>query len=864
MLINVPVKTLAEFVHRRGDLYPSLGGRVTGEEGIATQRRVQQNRGDGYQREVVVSGEFSVGEVEVSLSGRLDGCDLTAEVPLVEEIKTTRADPAEAEQAVGSAHWAQARLYAALLARLHPEREAWAVRLLYCHPDEAQADDALTDENRQMTARSSFTEQRSAEWLSDYLAQTLEVYGRWLAAERTYQARRNRWLDARGFPYGGFRAHQRALAGRVYQAFRDGEHLLLEAPTGSGKTMGVLYPALKALAAGHVQRLFYLTSRGTGALAAMKAASDIGETPPHTAGIRVVDLVAKEKACLVEGMPCDTRCPYSVGYYDRIQGAVVDALEQATLDRETMRGVAESHQVCPFELSLDVAVHADLIIGDYNYLLDPVVRLQRFQDDAALGLLIDESHQLAERTRDMLSLTLSREDVKAAIAESPPAEILRRLKRTDRVLMEIRRELVAAQPRDRNPGGEVVIGTPEKLLRAAEQALEALAATEIDLSAWPLSRRLLFDLSRWVRAQNWCRGRSGQAQAQAEGEGSECGERGERGEREDPANDSATLAPEFRYLAQVTDRGRTRKSVRLRLACLDAAPYLESVLAGYGPHVRFSGTMTPLDLYQRLHGQAQAPAERVESPFAPDQLAALVVTDLPVYYRQRAASLPGLKNLVLNTVAARPGNYLVALPSFEYVQQLSEVLVTELGNGLLVQTPGMAAEARAEFLEGFQADGPTRVGLIVLGGLFAESVDFSHAPLAGVICVGVGLPPVSRQKEEMRVHFDADLGAGGGDTVAYQQPAMTRVLQMAGRLLRSPADRGVLLLIDDRFARPAFQRFFPKHWRPVNVAAADVPAHLENFWQAESGLPRLRSSSDPVRMDGTSAPPGNQIRQQET
>lgn len=818
MLNAVAVKSLAEFVHRRGDLYPALGGRVTGEEGIASQRRAQQNRGGGYEREMTVAAEFEIGPLRISLAGRLDGCDLTAAPPFVEEIKTTRAEPDAAERAVGSAHWAQARLYAALLAREHPEHAEWQVRLLYCHPDTG--------------AQKSFEETRSISWLAEYLDSSLAAYAQWLQAQQAYRERRNRWLEARDFPYGGFRAHQRALAGRVYQAFRDSEHLLLEAPTGSGKTMGVLYPALKALAADHVQRLFYLTSRGTGALAALKAALDMGTAADR---IRVVDLIAKEKACLVEGMPCDDRCAYAVGYYDRIQAAVADALAQAQLDRNAIRAVAEAHRVCPFELSLDAALWADLIVGDYNYLLDPVVRLQRFMNDSGLGLLVDESHQLAERTRDMLSLALSRADVKAAVGESPPAGIARRLKRLDRVLMEIRRGLAAADGAS-DAAGEVVIEPPEKLLGAAQKALEALAEEEIDLSAWPLTRQVLFNLSRWVRAQSWAgRGKDGNG--------------GNSGGR---ATDE--LAPEFRYLGQVADQGRGKKGVRIRLSCLDAAPYLESVLAEYGPHVRFSGTVTPLALYQSLHGQNEAPGERVESPFAPAQLATLIVTDVPVYYRQRSASLPRLAALLEQTVESRAGNYLVALPSFQYLGQLAEALDSHWAVELLVQTPGMDEASRAEFLDRFQDDGVPRVGLIVLGGLFAESVDFSHAPLAGVICVGVGLPPASRQKEEMRDHFDARLGPGGGETVAYQQPAMTKVLQMAGRLLRSPEDRGVLLLIDDRFARPAFQRFYPRHWRPVSLRAAEVPRHLENFWQASAGLPRLRSSKPPDPPDQASAP----------
>lgn len=796
MLNSVSVKTLAEFIHRRGDLYPALGRRVTGEEGIAAQKRAQQGRGAGYERERSVSAEFERGAITLSVSGRLDGCDLCGPEPLVEEIKATRADPSEVERAVGSAHWAQARLYAALLVVVHPEHARWHVRLLYCHPD--------TDE------QTPFERLEGAASLTGFLDKTIDVYCQWLAGQRAYRDFRNDWLAAREFPYGGFRAHQRALAGRVYQAFRDGEHLLLEAPTGSGKTMGVLFPALKALATGMAERLFYLTSRGTGALAAVKAARDLAAGGQR---IRVVELVAKEKACLVEGMPCDERCAYSVGYYDRIQGALESALELRDMDQAAVRSVAESHQVCPFELSLDAALWSDLIIGDYNYLIDPVVRLQRFMNDSGLGVLVDESHQLAERTRDMLSLRLDRAAIRGALAESPPEQLARRLKAVDRALMTVRRGLVT-EGGPGAAGAEVVIDAPAGLTRAAQKALDTLAEEELELVAYPLTRQVMFDLSRWLRAEKWT------------------------------LDEEGNLAAEYRYLACITDggRGRGQKGLRLNLVCLDPAPYLEAVLGEYGAHVRFSGTVSPLDLYQALHGQADAPSERLESPFAQEQMATLIIKDLPVYYRQREESLPRLAELVRAVTRAHTGNYLVALPSFEYLGQLQAAFSDQSEVDLCAQTPGMSEAARIEFLDGFKADGQTRVGLIVLGGVFAESVDFSHAPLAGVICVGVGLPPTSTQKEEMRDHYDSRLGTGAGETVAYQQPAMTKVLQMAGRLLRGPQDRGVLCLVDDRFARTDYQRFFPRHWRPIPVNAAQAVAHLENFWQETSAVPRLRTS----------------------
>lgn len=773
---------------------------MTGEEGIAAQQAAQRGRPGGYQREVVVQGDFPIAGGTLAISGRLDGCDLTADPPLVEEIKTTRADPAAAERLLGSAHWAQVTLYAALLAREHPQHSAWQLRLLYCHPD--------TDD------RTPFDRTLTHAELAVFLAETVADYRAWLAVELDYTRARNDWLAARPFPYGEFRPHQRALSGRVFQAFRDGERLLLEAPTGSGKTMGVLFPALKALAVGHVARLFYLTSRGTGAMAALDAVRDLD---PDGNRVRVVDLTAKEKACPVPGMPCDETCRYANGYFDRIRDAVRDLLNRGHMCREAIQAVGEAHTVCPFELSLDAALWADLIVGDYNYLLDPVVRLQRFAADAELGVLIDESHQLAERGREMLSLELERAVVRRALAESPPAGLAKHLERLDRALMALRRALVGAKAR-----GEVVVDPPDPVLRAGERALEVLADDTFELGRYPQCRALLFDLARWRRARTWTDGRG----------------------------------DDFRHLAEVLEREDGRSNVRLRLVCVDAAAYLAEVLGGYGPHVRFSGTVSPLDLYQSLHGLNDAPAERLESAFRPEQLLTLLVHDLPVYYRQRARTLPHLADLVARVCAGAPGNYLVALPSFAYLTQLAAALAERHPSlALSVQTPGMSEAERDAFVRWFQADGRTRAGLIVLGGIFGESVDFSHAKLAGVVCVGVGLPPASTLRTEMSRHFEARLGARGGEMVAYQQPAMTKVLQMAGRLLRGPDDRGVLCLVDDRFLKAEFQRFFPRHWQPEAIRAAGVGARIEKFWQATSDLPRLVDSRATAALPAVEDPP---------
>ena len=801
MKLKVSVKSLAEFVHQRGDLYPPLDGRTRAEEGIETQRRIQQKRPAGYQREYSVSHTLSVSGIELAISGRVDGYQPSE--GLVEEIKTTRADPEATEAFLGSSHWAQLTLYAALLAiessgaggaanaeqataaaktaadDQQAARDSWRMMLTYCHPD---------DDREHSLYRTV-----SAQDLNVYLQDTVDVYARWQRRQADYRQLRDRWLEQRTFPFAEYRQHQRALARRVFQTVRNGESLLLEAPTGSGKTLGVIYPALKALSAGHVDRVFYLTSRSTGAIAA-RDASELIHAPD--APLRTIELIAKEKACPVPDMPCRSdQCAYARGYYDRRGDAIAALLETAMMTPAATARVSEAFMVCPFELSLDAALWADLIIGDYNYVFDPVVRLQRFIDDDRMALLIDECHQLTDRGRSMLSLELTRRALKRAIQEAPPAPLLRRLRGLDRALLSLRREA--------SLGAEQPIAEPVAVLRAIQRVMDALGEEELELTRYPDCLQLIFNLSRWQRADAW----------------------------RDNEN--------FQFFGTAENgRGGSIRDITLRLACLDPGPYLASVMAGYGPHVRFSGTVTPLPVYQRLHGVPEAPYERVASLFQPEQLGLFVVTGLSVLYRDRVRSLPDLVELIVATVNIEPGNYLIALPSFEYLEQLSSALEARAAPlDLLLQTRSMTMDERSEFLDAFTPDS-RRLGLVVLGGVFAESVDFAGADLKGVLCVGLGLPPAEPVREAIAGRFAADAIADG-ETVAYQQPAMQKILQMAGRLLRGPADRGIVCLIDGRFLMPAYQRFFPVHWHPQPVSAEQLPVELEKFWQGGRALPRL-------------------------
>ena len=759
------MRWLAEQVHRTGDLYAYRGGPTHAAEGIATQRRLQRDQPKGYRAELSVRMDISLDGADFELRGRVDGANLSVAPAIVEEFKTTRTGPDLVHRHDGPVHWAQARLYAAMLAAANPNLHDWRLRLLYCHPDDGRV--------------RVFEEQQGAPALMAFLDDTLSRFAARMRPLREHQAARNAWLAERDFPYPRFRPHQRAAARRCYQALRAGESLLFEAPTGSGKSMAVLYAALRSLPQTGASKLIFLTSRGTGAAAAEAALDRIDA---DSGRIRRITLAAKEKQCLVPGMPCSAdQCPYAKGYFDKRPAAEAALLAEPAITPERVREVGRSHEVCPYELSLDAALWADLVIGDYNYVFDPVVRLQRFADGKDIDLLVDEAHQLSARGEEALSVELSRSPFKAALAEPLPALLAKRLRAIDRALLALRRQ--------HDHPDEAVIEAPAALTRAVERFSEALFSDEAALDALPKTQAAALVASRWLKGESWRR-------------------------------------PEaFIHLLRTVG-----SDIEVALRCLDASEHLKESLTRYRSSIRFSGTLSPLPLCNALHGLDEAPAERAGSPFEPEQAAVLLVTDINTYFNSRQASMAQVVDLVRTVAEAHPGRYLLAFPSYGYLDGFAEAATGCLdGTRLHRQTPDMTDGERTGFLSAFAHSRPPALAAIVLGGVFAESVDFAGVPLSGVLAIGAGLPPPTLARATKARYFDAK--SGNGLEVAYRQPAMTKVAQVAGRLLRSPGDRGVICLIDPRFGHEGHQRFFPSHWRPQRVAARHVGEAVANFWQ---------------------------------
>lgn len=802
---QLSVTWIARFFYRRGDLHPGVEARARPEEGIKTQRVVQRLRHaedsrasaaddpawrNGYRPEVPVSMDVFVAGQIFTISGRIDGAAIGSEDTLIEEYKTTRTPAREAHARHGPEHQAQLRLYAGLLAATDAPAARYRLRLTYVHPDHPLATRRNPSLDQQVDAQPAGTfdveETLSASAARAFLADAVARVQAWFGLEIAHRQTRDGASDVLAFPYPGFRPHQRALALRCYRALEAREPLLLEAPTGTGKTAAILFPAVRALGRvvdGHVfNRIMFLTSRTTGSRAVLDALARINGARPW---LRVVQLQARERLCELDGAPCEPRtCPRARGYFDRVRAAVREALDRVVVTADTLRDLASAHGVCPHELALDVAVWSDVIIGDYNYVFDPGVRLQRAAPDAETIVLVDEAHQLVSRVRDMLARQIDRDRVRAALREVPPEPFRRRIRGVAKQL--------DALAKSSSPG-EQRIPPPAALMRALGRLAEEATESGLALEPWPETRELVFEALRW-------------SVLEAEPDPRQC----------------------WRTIRSVT----VANGLAVRLDYLDPGPEIRAMLEAAGTHVRYSGTVSPLGLYQRLHGFPNGPADRGGSLFHAEQLAVLHVPDVPTYLRARAGSLAQLVSLVAAVARIKLGRYLVAFPSFDYLDRFEAAVgVAHADLAVVAQTPRMTDAERTDFLDRLCAPltDHSRLGLVVLGGIFGESVDFADAELSGVVCVGPGLAPPSLLAEDIARYWSA--AGEDGRAIADLQPALVKTVQMAGRLLRGPESRGVLLLIDERFGDPAYRAFYPGYWQLERILAARVPARVMAFWQ---------------------------------
>lgn len=788
MALDIGVRDLIAVACPSGDIQTPSRIRQLMQAGQDAHALVRSARPEGYRSEVTVSGTVETPDGALRVHGRIDGLLEEGGRTLIEEIKATTTALGALQAPESAAHEAQARIYAFLYAD--------AMRL-------DRVDVALTYYSLADKGTRTFEQTYDVEDLARFFHGIVDAFLELRAWQKARREERNRSLASLPFPFPSTRPGQEALSAAVARAVRDGERLFVSAATGIGKTMAVLHPAVLSLAGGDATRLFYLTARGTGQEAAEKALSLLAD---RGARLRSVALTAKAKVCFLDRDRCFPEdCPYAKGYYDRVGGALRASRPLLSLDREEIAVLARTHGLCPFELSLDLSLSADVIVGDYNYLFDPRVRLQRFFADPQRDsvFLIDEAHNMVERVRAMHSARIGKKDAMAA------KRLLDRKKEKDahRSVKEVGDWLTAAAKACKEEGLRVKAAEdfPQWLQEAVEKARDALA-------------RALFQ------------GGPG---------GSRPGYPGLLAFH-DLLNGFHHTAESYGE-AHATLLECAGKDAALTLLCLDPSGSIREAVDMGKAAVFFSATLAPREYFgTALGGDPDDRFLEIPSPFPRENLCAMLDGSVSTRAVHRAATI----QRVVGDLAAftgAPGHYMAFFPSYAYMKEALRLFRAAAPEArILVQEPSMTEEERGAFLAVFREEPrDVLVGFSVLGGIFAEGIDLMGESLTGVAVVGVGLPAVTPERELIRGHLAARLGDREGFAHAYSYPGLTRVLQAAGRLLRSETDRGALLLIDDRYANSFYRPLLPPQWGgpPRAAGPREIRETLERFAVAQRGDP---------------------------
>ncbi len=783
--VRISVRALIEFILRSGDIDNRTESGPDPEAMLAggrIHRKIQRSMPSTYRAEVPLKTTFEDGDLQLVVEGRADGIDRRDGMVLVDEIKGVYADVTRFTEAK-PLHLAQAYCYACMLAR-EEGLSGVTCQITYCDLD--------TEEIRR------FQTVRTAEELETWMTDLAEQYFRWAHFQADHREERNRSGEALDFPY-DYRPGQKRIAVDVFRAVRRSRNLFVQAPTGVGKTLSVLFPSVKAMAEGLTERIFYLTAK---TVTASVAEENLQVLLNRGLDLLACTIRAKEKLCPNEVFECNPElCPYAKGHFDRVNDAVFELLKEGGLfTAERLLAAAEKAGVCPYEFALDVSVWCDTVIADYNYAFDPRVRLRRYFSEGTGGdyiFLVDEAHNLPDRASEMYSASLVKEDVLALkkLIMKKDGRASRALDRLNRAMLSLRRNL-GDYP---EVGRGILSGTVAEL-PDINFLMEPLTGSYFELS------RLLEEQKNFPERKEVLTGffeiRTFLETAEQAGEG-------------------------YRIYARFDDDG-----FRIRLLCVDPSARLKKCLESARTTVFFSGTLLPVQYYKEmLTGDPEEYAIYTESPFDPENRLLLAASDVSSRYQRRTETeFRRIAEYLRITVSAKTGNYLAFFPSYEFLGKVEKVLRIP-GTEILVQEKEMDEDQRRAFLSVFaKADGNSRLGLCVMGGAFSEGIDLAEDRLIGCIVVGTGLPAINPESELVKEYFDA-AGKDGFD-YAYRYPGMNKVRQAAGRLIRTDRDRGVILLLDDRFLTPRSRSLFPLEWADLRrTDLSRIEEELNSFWK---------------------------------
>ena len=781
-LIRISVRNLVEFILRSGDIDNRIASsdKDAMQLGAKLHRKIQRQMGADYRAEVTLKRVISYEGFDIQVEGRADGIIDTEGEVCIDEIKgifkelDTMKEPIEI-------HLAQAKCYACIYAEKQ-KLERVGVQMTYCNME--------TEEIRR------FKEEYEAEELEEWFLNLVGRYEKWARFQAEWRKVRNNSIKKVVFPY-EYRDGQKKLAASVYRTILRRKKLFIQAPTGVGKTMATVFPAVKAVGEGLGEKIFYLTAKTITRTVAEQAFSILKE---QELSYKVITLTAKEKICFCEKAECNPDyCPYAKGHFDRVNNAVFELINtRDDISRSVLEQQAQKWKVCPFELGLDTAIWVDAVICDYNYVFDPNAHLKRFFGEGVKGdylFLIDEAHNLVERGREMYSADLYKEDLLKVkrLVKGVDGKLARKLEECNKQLLELKRECDGIQVL--NSAAHIylkLLSVMAEMERFLEEHKEEAVREDV--------LELYFDVRAFVSVYE-------------------------------------KLDENYMIYCELEGDGR----FKLRLFCVNPAVNLKEYLEKGNSTIFFSATLLPIHYYKELLSTEKDDyAVYAESAFSTSQRLLALGTDVSTKYTLRGEKMYLRYAQYLLTVAtAKKGNYMAFFPSYKFMEEVYTVfseMVEENGVAVdcLIQAPYMSEEAREIFLESFEEErDASLMGFCVMGGIFSEGIDLSEDKLIGAVIVGTGLPQMCRERELLKEYFDAR-GVRGFD-YAYVYPGMNKVQQSAGRVIRTEEDRGIILLLDERFREPRYQETFPREWegfRYCNIS--NVNEMIHQFWEDSS------------------------------
>ena len=773
--LKLSVHQLVDFVLRTGDIDNRIFNRSSMNEGTRIHAFYQSKQGVNYLSEYLLGGTFYNSGYTIFLEGRADGIIADGAFAIIDEIKSTVVELEDYHASQEAWHVGQAQCYALMYA-LEKNLDRVGVRLTYIH----QSKDEKLIKNY-VFSRAEL-EEKVASYLESYLAFYTIIMRR--------IEKRNETAGTLSFPFLNFRKGQRELAKYAYGIAKNGGTLFAEAPTGIGKTISTLYPFVRSFSDGVNEKIFYLTAKNSGKEAALQAVELM-----KSKGVKLSEVLvtAKDKICFCPGKACNPdECPFAKDYYTKIRDVLTKSLARYdAFDSSRVSRIAAAHHICPFELQLDLSLYVDVIICDYNYLFDPLVYFRRYFDNDASHMLalVDETHNLVDRGRDMYSASLdsaSFEKARKAVRKLDHKKYKNASKRIAKLFNELK---------ENSPIGETVLTNFDaKIIRAMEAYLLATQDINRNHHAYVDEdfRQFFLDINRFLKIYEF-------------------------------VDDSFTL-----YVTNTND-----KIVKISIFCLDPSRHLARSLGQVKGRILFSATLSPHEYYvDVIGGRKEDPVLLLPSPFEADNLLLMIAPTVSIKYKNRADTYKVVAEYIENFVSHKIGNYLIYAPSHAYLAELVEHLNFPDDYDVFVQLREMDDLDKERFLERFQLNpSKTTIGIVVVGGVFGEGIDLVEDRLIGVAVIGVGLPQIGFERDLIRDYFDKR--GQKGYEYAYVNPGMNRVMQAVGRVIRSEKDRGMALLIDDRFINARYRDLFKHEWSHYDVVISpeDMALSIASFWK---------------------------------